>query len=213
MTSSGVRKPNGAGLPMLSFRMCVPASSMRCASSATGPRTSYRTLSSLLDFLNSLIFLLLDCSKFASDFPPSCPTDAPEPSPSTLSSALSTTGSEMKASESASVSGFSDSPDSFNSPKNHSGVVPRIPDNISSTSRRGRVFPLTYWLTWLFPSFCPRSSAALIKSTCFMPHDAMASCNRHANVSWSMPVAPYSSISFPASSICKKSVLPILPEF
>ena len=39
-TSSGVRNPNGAGLPILSFRICVPAASMRAASSATGPRTS-----------------------------------------------------------------------------------------------------------------------------------------------------------------------------
>ena len=52
MTSSGVRKPNGAGLPILSFSTWVPRSSIRAASSTTGPRTSYNTLSSVDDFLN-----------------------------------------------------------------------------------------------------------------------------------------------------------------
>ncbi len=39
-TSSGVRNPNGAGLPMFSFSTLVPSASMRAASSTTGPRTS-----------------------------------------------------------------------------------------------------------------------------------------------------------------------------
>jgi hypothetical protein len=40
ITSSGVLKPNGAGFPILSFNTFVPFSSMRAASSTTGPLTS-----------------------------------------------------------------------------------------------------------------------------------------------------------------------------
>ena len=50
--SSGVRKPKGAGLPIFNFKTWVPHSSIRFASSTTGPRTSYNTLSNFVDFLN-----------------------------------------------------------------------------------------------------------------------------------------------------------------
>ena len=50
----------------MSFSTWVPRSSIRAASSTTGPRTSYNTLSSLDDFLNeyileSPVLFLLDC--------------------------------------------------------------------------------------------------------------------------------------------------------
>ena len=47
--------PNGYGLPIFSFRISIPSSSILAASSTTGPRTSYSTLSSFDDFPNVLI--------------------------------------------------------------------------------------------------------------------------------------------------------------
>ena len=55
MTSSGVRKPKGAGFPIFNFNTWVPLSSILVASSTTGPLTSYKTLSNFIDLLNVLI--------------------------------------------------------------------------------------------------------------------------------------------------------------
>ena len=60
MTSCGAEKPKGAGFPIFSFRISFPSSSIRLASSSTGPLTSYSTLSSFVDFSNVLI-LFFDC--------------------------------------------------------------------------------------------------------------------------------------------------------
>ncbi len=45
------------------------------------------------------------------------------------------------------------------SPVSSKGSISRISASSCTTARRGSVFPLTYWLTWLFPSFDPRSAA------------------------------------------------------
>ena len=55
ITSCGALNPNGAGFPIFSFRTSIPSSTMRSASSTTGPLTSYNTLSSLEDLLNLLM--------------------------------------------------------------------------------------------------------------------------------------------------------------
>ena len=49
------------------------------------------------------------------------------------------------------------------------------------TSRRGVVFPLTYWLTWLFPSFLSYWAAECITSAWFIPASDMACLSRAEN--------------------------------
>ena len=47
-------------------------------------------------------------------------------------------------------------------------AMPNISANTFKVLSLGTVLPLTYWLTWLFPSFIPFSSAARIISICFI---------------------------------------------
>lgn len=63
----------------------------------------------------------------------------------------------------------------------HAGATSRMFASRSTTRGRGITLPLTYWLTWLFPSFSPRAAAAWIRSACFMPHACIACRSRSAN--------------------------------
>ena len=60
------------------------------------------------------------------------------------------------------------------SPVNSKGSISRISASSCTTARRGSVLPLTYWLTWLLPSFDPRSAAMRIRSACLSPRPSMA---------------------------------------
>ena len=160
--SSGARKSNGAGLPMLSFRMRAPASSMRSASSTTGPRTSYSTLSSLVDFLISRMVSLLGsvrsmigvaeasaCAPAAGAAPPA-PCD--ELAGPLVPSAALRDAASGSISPAPSIS--------------HAAGTPSMSASTSPTGLRGTVLPFAYWLTWLFPSFIPRSPAMRMRSAC-----------------------------------------------
>ena len=60
------------------------------------------------------------------------------------------------------------------SPVSSKGSISRISASSCTTARRGSVLPLTYWLTWLLPSFDPRSAAMRIRSACLRPRPSMA---------------------------------------
>ena len=60
------------------------------------------------------------------------------------------------------------------SPVNSKGSISRISASSCTTARRGSVLPLTYWLTWLLPSFDPRSAAMRIRSACLKPRLSIA---------------------------------------
>ena len=173
-TSSGARKPKGAGLPILSLRMRAPSSSMRAASSTTGPRTSYKTLSSLLDFLNVRMGappVVCDAESLRIGRAEGAGFE-----PGLLARAASGPGPSPAASHVASASSTAAS--------------------TSITSRRGMVLPLTYWLTWLFPRCLPRVWAMRITSACLAPRSSISCFRRCANVAWvTNPLPPFMFIS------------------
>ena len=148
MTSSGVLKPNGAGFPIFNFKIFVPSRSIRFASSTTGPRTSYKTLSSLLDLLK-----------------------------------WRTGGFLLSVREERSISGSKKSSLEA-SPRSHSSSTSNVSARKWAISARGRVFPLTYWLIWLFPTFNPAWSAACTRSTCFICFCSIAERKCSANSSF-----------------------------
>ncbi len=68
-------------------------------------------------------------------------------------------------------------------PSSHAASTSRISASKAATSRRGMVLPLTYWLTWLFPSFLPRVSASRIRSACLRPRASIERLSRSENTS------------------------------
>ena len=69
------------------------------------------------------------------------------------------------------------------SPVSSKGSISRISASSCTTARRGSVLPLTYWLTWLLPSFDPRSAAMRIRSACLRPRPSMAWRRHEAKIS------------------------------
>ena len=160
--SSGARKSNGAGLPMLSFRMRAPASSMRSASSTTGPRTSYSTLSSLVDFLISrMVSLLGSVRSMTGAAKASARSSAAGAAPPAPFGALAGPLAPPAVLRDA-VSGSISPVPSIS----HAAGTPSTSASTSPTGLRGTVLPFAYWLTWLFPSFIPRSPAMRMRSAC-----------------------------------------------
>ena len=151
--------------------MCSPSSSMRAASSTTGPRTSYRTLSSFEDFLNSRM-VPLPC--VSGPFAPSSSAGRRSPASGCTSSAAGGCGHTPP-------------------PMSHSSPTPNSCARKRSVSARGTVLPATYWLMWLFPSFTPWASAARTRSTCLRSRRAIASLRRAANASFAMTHLPVAS--------------------
>ena len=130
---------------MLSFNTWVPLASILAASSTTGPLTSYNTLLSLVDFLNSLIFTSPFCL-FNISF-------------SDSSSFLFSAWLLFSVSKSL--------------PLKYSVVTPNNSDRNCIILSLGIVLPLTYWLTWLFPNLIFLSAAALTISICLRPFPFM----------------------------------------
>ena len=159
-TSSGVRKPNGAGLPMLSLSTCMPDCSMRAASSTTGPRTSYSTLSSLVDLL-----------KWRMGVPSgSCDGDVVWGA-GAWDDDVCGDGVRGASARPPGLSGtrfgcagMSGRPRSW--PSSHCSSTCSVSARNLSVSARGVVLPLTYWLMWLLPSLTPDAWAARTMSTC-----------------------------------------------
>ena len=83
------------------------------------------------------------------------------------------------------------------SPPSHNSSTCRASARKRIISGRGTVLPLTYWLTWLFPSLTPCSAAIRIRSTCLIFWRTMESRSLSANVLSGMAISCISSILFP----------------
>ena len=188
---------------MFNFKTCVPASSIRAASSTTGPLTSYKTLSNLDDFLNSriflpsllLIFLLVVGAEVVCIFLLiSLTISVPEIELSCLLTDI-VSASEFSLLLFSNMVLFvsniflllaeiSVSDSTLDTPINHSSSTFKVFARNSKISVLGTVLPLTYWLTWLFPSLIPCACAARTRSICFKFCFFMAAFNRSEKTSF-----------------------------
>ena len=180
-TSSGARKPNVAGLPMLSLRMRAPSSSIRAASSTTGPRTSYRTLSSLSDFLNcrmgvspwmSLLTVVTGADALAGDAVVGLGVAGATPGP------LARAGGTGLAAGTRPTLGVESL---VGTPASQAASTRSRSARSAMTSRRGVTLPLTYWLTCDFPSLAPFSAAIRTRSDCLMPAASIVAASLSLN--------------------------------
>ena len=158
---------------MLSFRICIPASAIRLASSTTGPLTSYNTLSSLVDFENCLITL----SPIFSEY-----TIFELPASLTVLELSATSVRSFLCSKEAVHDEpllFSGAAASVSSPASQLSSTSSVFARTPSMSLRGSLFPLRYWLMWLLPILTlysrPIGSARRITSTCLSPLAFIAS--------------------------------------